>query len=47
MKMSLMTFPDTDVALFYLRDRLAFLKNKVILLKGSRGIALERIIRYL
>ena len=46
-KMSLMTFPDMDAALFYLRERLAYVKNKVVLLKGSRGMALERIVRYL
>lgn len=42
-----MTFPDMDAALFYLRERLAYVKNKVVLLKGSRGMALERIVRYL
>ncbi len=38
------TFPDTETALRELHDRFASLTRMAVLLKGSRGMALERII---
>lgn len=46
-KTSVIAFPDTDSYIAYLRKRRLFVTGRTILLKGSRGIALERLLKYM
>lgn len=46
-KTSVIAFPDTDSYIAYLRKRRLFMIGRTVLLKGSRGIALERLLKYM